>query len=32
MTITWKVSFMNMSLKVSLKKKIVLKASQTQVV
>ena len=32
MTITWKVSFINMNLKVSLKKKLVLKASQTQVV
>ena len=32
MTITWKVSFINMNLKVSLKKKLVLKVFQSQVV
>ena len=32
MTITWKVSFINMNLEVSSKKKLVLKLSQTQVI
>ena len=32
MTISWKVSFINMNLKVQLKKKLVLKVFQSQVV